>query len=325
SQAPQVTQAIEKVDSSLKKGVENANLSLQSKAWNDSKVDAHHAIIPTAKSSGSLSGDEALVYQQIARQYLYQFYPPFRYDERELAVDIAGGKFSAKSKQTTDQGWKVLMSVSKKADISDTSLLSNLKLPNLRKGEQVNCVDARIDDKLTSPPAYFNDATLLAAMTGISRFVQDSELKKVLKDTDGIGTEATRAGIIELLFKRLFLCREGKLIKSTLIGKKLIASLPAMATTPDMTALWESRLSLMAERQFKYQQFMHDLELVINDLSNQVNPAAFTSLSGEGKKPNYKKTGFKKRTAKTATSAAGKTTARKTATRKTPAKKAFKK
>ncbi len=317
AQAPQVTQAIAKVDTSLKSGVDNANLSLHSKAWNDSKVDAHHAIIPTAKSSGSLSNDEALIYQQVARQYLFQFYPPFRYDERELSVEIVGGKFSSKSKQTTDEGWKVLMPVSKKNDSSIQPVL-----PNLKKGEQVDCVDARIDDKLTTPPAHFNDATLLAAMTGISRFVQDKELKKVLKDTDGIGTEATRAGIIELLFRRLFLNREGKLIKSTLIGKKLIASLPDMATTPDMTALWESRLSLMAERQFKYQQFMHDLELVINDLSNQVNSAAFTSLSGEGKKPVYKKGGFKKRTTKAATS---KTATAKTSTRKTAAKKGFKK
>jgi DNA topoisomerase-3 len=317
AQAPQVTQAIAKVDPSLKKGVDNANLSLHSKAWNNSKVDAHHAIIPTAKSSGSLSGDEALIYQQVARQYLFQFYPPFRYDERELSVEVAGGKFSAKSKQTTDEGWKILMPVSKKADSSIPPVL-----PNLKKGEQVDCVDARIDDKLTSPPAHFNDATLLAAMTGISRFVQDKELKKVLKDTDGIGTEATRAGIIELLFRRLFLNREGKLIKSTLIGRKLIASLPDMATTPDMTALWESRLSLMAERQFKYQQFMYDLQLVLNNLSNQVNAAAFTSLSGEGKKPNYKKSGFKKRTAKTITSTAAKN---KATTRKTPIKKGFKK
>jgi hypothetical protein len=87
----------------------------------------------------------------------------------------------------------------------------------------------------------------------------------------------------------------------------------------------------MAERQFTYQQFMYDLQLVLNNLSNQVNAAAFTCLSGEGKTPNYKKRGFKKRTIKTATNGAGRKaavasqTARKAATRKTPVKKAFKK
>ena len=285
-QASQVTTAIASIDSGLITAVNNADLGLKSKAWNDAKVDAHHAIIPTAKkhSSATLSRGEALIYQQIARQYLYQFYPAYRFDERSLTVEIAGGLFSAKAQQCTDIGWKVLHSAAK-----TPATKVEIVLPNLRAGDITTCVDAQIKDKTTSPAAYFTDATLLAAMTGISRFVRDQNLKKILKETDGIGTEATRAGIIELLFQRQFLHREGKLIKATGVGKKLIASLPDKATTPDMTALWESRLSLIAKREFNYQQFMADLEAVIKELSEQVKPAAFAGLKGEGKKPSYKK------------------------------------
>jgi len=294
-QAGSVASAIAIAAPRLESAVDNANFSLKSKAWNDAKVDAHHAIIPTAKKMASsvLSSDEALIYQQVARQYLYQFYPPYKYDERLLAVDIVGGVFSAKAKQSTDPGWKAIQLSGNKKERDEERLL-----PNLSQGDLLQCSDASITDKMTSAPAYFTDASLLSAMTGISRFVQDSELKKILKDTDGIGTEATRAGIIELLFNRQFLKREGKLIKSTIVGQKLIASLPDIATTPDMTALWESRLSLMAQRQFNYQTFMHDLQNVITDLSGKVEQSAFSGLKGEGKKATFKSRSTVKRRAK---------------------------
>lgn len=109
-------------------------------------------------------------------------------------------------------------------------------LPEVKKGDVVQCESADLLNKLTQPPKPFNDATLLAAMTGISRYIKNPDIKKILKDTDGLGTEATRAGIIELLFKRQFLERQGKQILSTLAGQKLIASLPELATNPDMTA-----------------------------------------------------------------------------------------
>ncbi|WP_258961395.1 DNA topoisomerase, partial [Klebsiella pneumoniae] len=90
---------------------------------------------------------------------------------------------------------------------------------------------------------------LLSAMTGIARFVQDKDLKKILRATDGLGTEATRAGIIELLFKRGFLTKKGRYIHSTDAGKALFHSLPEMATRPDMTAHWESILTQISEKQ----------------------------------------------------------------------------
>ena len=104
------------------------------------------------------------------------------------------------------------------------------------------CEKGEVVERQTQPPRHFTDATLLSAMTGIARFVQDKDLKKILRATDGLGTEATRAGIIELLFKRGFLTKKGRYIHSTDAGKALFHSLPEMATRPDV-AHWESVLT----------------------------------------------------------------------------------
>ncbi len=121
-------------------------------------------------------------------------------------------------------------------------------------------------------------------MTGIARHVQDPEIRKILRETDGLGTEATRAGIIDLLFKRRFLVRQGKSIKATPTGRALIQALPATATTPDMTALWEQHLGRIAERQTGYQQFMGPLTDQLNALiegARQDSGASFSALPKE--------------------------------------------
>ncbi|MBL4660060.1 MAG: DNA topoisomerase III, partial [Alcanivoracaceae bacterium] len=295
-QIPQVTQAIASVCSNLSSAVIGAHLKQVSKAWNDKKVEAHHAIIPTSKKSisGQLNRNELNIYELISRQYLIQLYPAFNYEERVLKLEISGGTFTAKSKQTIDLGWKSLF---EKKSSSANSIPSKNEvdeelqkfLPVLKKGDQVLCESSEILDKKTHPPKYFTDATLLAAMTGINRFVKAPDIRKILKETDGLGTEATRAGIIELLFTRSYLKRQGKQIHSTLIGQKLIASLPEIATLPDMTAKWESQLSSMAQRGVSYQRFMSGLLNTLDKLILQVDSKPFSELKGEGKKPNFKK------------------------------------
>ncbi len=136
---------------------------------------------------------------------------------------------------------------------ADDPEFSATTLPNVVKGENVHCINGRLDEKQTSPPKHFTDATLLAAMTGIARYVCDPEIKKVLRDTDGLGTEATRAGIIELLFKRNFLSKQGKEIHATEVGRRLILSLPEVMALPDMTAHWESQLEAIAEKTHELQ------------------------------------------------------------------------
>ena len=268
SQRESVVDAIANNAKELQSGVQGADLSLKSKAWNDSKVDAHHAIIPTPKKSSvnGLSANEMKIYQQIARQYLMQFYPPAIFADAKLVFDIAGGVFIAKGRQLINPGWKVLMGktdTEEKGDGTDT-------VPPLDKGTVLTCREGIIGDKKTEPPKHFTEATLLQAMTGIARFVANKDLKAILKETDGLGTEATRAGILDTLFKRQLLTRQGKSIHSSPAGRGLINALPEDSTFPDMTAHWEHQLQGMAERNQAYQPFMQALESKIDGLMGKV-------------------------------------------------------
>jgi len=266
AQAQSVTEAIANNARELASAVSGANLSLKSKAWNDAKVDAHHAIIPTPKKAvvNALSGYEMKIYQLIARQYLMQFYPHAIYAEAKLVFDIAGGCFIAKGRQLVSAGWKQLTG---KAEEQEDGVD---KVPPLPIGSELTCREGEIKDRKTEPPRHFTEATLLQAMTGIARFVEDKELKKILRETDGLGTEATRAGILDILFKRQLLKREGKVIRSTPAGRGLIHALPSDSTYPDMTANWEHQLQEMAERGQAYQPFMQALQQRINGLMTEV-------------------------------------------------------
>ncbi|MEZ8757806.1 DNA topoisomerase III [Vibrio splendidus] len=310
SQRESVVDAIANNAKELQSGAQGADLSLKSKAWNDSKVDAHHAIIPTPKKSSvnGLSANEMKIYQQIARQYLMQFYPPAVFADAKLVFDIAGGVFIAKGRQLIHPGWKVLMGktdTEEKGDGTDT-------VPPLDKGTVLTCREGIIGDKKTEPPKHFTEATLLQAMTGIARFVANKDLKAILKETDGLGTEATRAGILDTLFKRQLLTRQGKSIHSSPAGRGLINALPEDSTFPDMTAHWEHQLQGMAERNQAYQPFMQALESKIDGLMGKVKtgevPESLRHL------PKVERPAFKRRKGGGAKSYANKGTYAKTGT-----------
>jgi DNA topoisomerase-3 len=279
-----VTHAISNTATELSAAVAAADLQLKSKAWNDAEVGAHHAIIPTSTpmDAGRLSKEELQIYCLIARQYLMQFYPQFQYAEHQIDTEVAGGLFIARQKTVLAQGWKQLLPASKNHD-ADVEFAPN-PLPDVKQGEVLHCVDGNIDQKQTSPPKHFTDASLLAAMTGIARYVTDPNVKKVLKETDGLGTEATRAGIIELLFKRQFLTKQGKEIRATAIGKQLINSLPLRMVVPDMTAHWEAQLEAICKQQLKYQEFMQPLTKDLYALLDEVaqHKQSFSTLQGLG-------------------------------------------
>ncbi|ELT91544.1 hypothetical protein CAPTEDRAFT_44772, partial [Capitella teleta] len=203
SQAPEVLATIRSNIFSLSKAVDNALPERKSSAWNDKKVGAHHAIIPTSLRIDleRLPELDRKLYELIARQYVVQFYPDHTFRKRVIDVEIEKGLFRASSRQTVEEGWKGLITSGKSDQRpgDDESNEGNVFLPELAKGDVLDCPEAELKEKLTQPPKPFNDATLLSAMTGIARFVQDKNIRKILRETDGLGTEATRANIIELL------------------------------------------------------------------------------------------------------------------------------
>lgn len=245
----------------------------RNRCWDDKKVDAHHAIIPTARSSKtSITEDEAKVYGLVARQYLMQFCADAMYRKCVIELDIANGKFVAKARFLAEAGWRTLLGAKERDDENEGT-----PLPVVAKKDVLLCERGEVVARQTQPPRPFTDATLLSAMTGIARFVQDKELKKILRATDGLGTEATRAGIIELLFKRAFLFKKGRNIHSSDTGKALIHSLPDIATRPDMTADWESTLTKISEKSCRYQDFMQPLVITLQTLIGQAKQSRASS------------------------------------------------
>jgi DNA topoisomerase-3 len=281
TQAKSVISAVSNIED-LTKFCQNAKPSLKSKAWNDAKVSAHHAIIPTHKnpSTSKLSHVEMKVYQLIAKHYLVQFYDAWQFQDTRAEFIIAGGLFVAKERLTIEKGWKLVFE--KQQANSENSIDSSASSPALKvlkQGEYYLCEKGELLSKMTQAPKYFTDATLLAAMTGIARFVKDPSIKSILKETDGLGTEATRAGIIELLFKRQFIERQGKLIKATKAGKSFILALPESMTAPDMTAHWENRLTEISEQTFRYDDFMAQLKEVIHSHIHGLTKTPFKAIS----------------------------------------------
>jgi len=291
-QANNILTHLSQGESPLASAAKNADKALYSKAWNNNKVTAHHAIIPTEKSAKNinLNGFEKNIYQLIVRQYIAQFYPVYLYNHTQISLDISGGLFTAIANVPEQIGWKCLY----KKEASKRGAANNDEeqhLPDVKQADELHCQQGNLLEKLTQAPKAFTDATLLAAMTGINRFVSDKQLKAVLKDTDGLGTEATRASIIELLFKRGFLHRQGKLIHATDAGKGLINALPIQCTKPDMTAQWEATLNNISEQKANYQSFMKPLTATLGELISIAASQLPDSLKGvkSNQKPAYKK------------------------------------
>jgi DNA topoisomerase-3 len=257
----------------LAPAVAAADRSRRSRAWDDKKITAHHAIIPTAIAApeANLSAGERKVYDLVARRYLAQFLPAFEFYETRIEVEIAGERFRASGRQTVAEGWRALFSApaaqdrEQRDDASDGTE-SEQPLPLVRDGEQVACVEASISEKQTRPPKRYTEAALIEAMTGISRYVDDPKIKQLLRETDGIGTPATQADIIETLFERRFIEKHGRHIVSTAIGRALIRILPEIATRPDLTALWEAAMRRIADSQLSLSAFLETVSRQLRDL-----------------------------------------------------------
>ena len=187
--------------------VEDADIKIKSRAWNDKKISAHHAIIPTRIKADfeTLNEVEKNLYLMVSQAYLSQFYPAHEYKSTKVTILFADEKFVCKGKNITKLGWKAIY----KNVVKDESEETESILPPLREGEQVKYISGSISEKTTKSPTRFNPSTLLQAMKEIWKYVKNAELKAELKECSGIGTEATRAGIIEKLQTAGFLQIKG--------------------------------------------------------------------------------------------------------------------
>ncbi|WP_029392519.1 type IA DNA topoisomerase, partial [Escherichia coli] len=279
SEAPQIIDALKSVfDQPM-----DIDTTRKSKAFNSAKVTAHTAIIPTVSvpDVNALSTDERNVYLAIAQHYLVQFMPEKAYQEVSVAIQCGDESFYARARKTTDSGFEAFLGVENAGDDeaegeNDDSAFD--LLCKIRTGETVTTKEVVVNEKKTTPPPLFTEATLLAALVRVADFVTDPVIKKLLKDKDrdkkdehgGIGTPATRASILETLKKRNYITLEkGKLIPTD-TGYALIDALPDIAVNPDMTALWAEKQTLIENGEMTIEQFVDEL---YNDLIPMISNA----------------------------------------------------
>jgi DNA topoisomerase-3 len=191
----------------------------------------------------------------IRRNYLAQFLPLHESDFTRLQFDTGGQLFRATGRTEVIKGWKVLFENAGDNEVDDGDE-ADIALPPLAQNDRCAVTGAEVVQLMTRPPAHYTFATLIGAMMNAAAFVTDVALRKVLKDNAGLGTEATRAGIVEQLLNRHFIVRKGSKIMATELGADVIDALPPQLTEPGMTALWEQALDEVAAGRMSLDDFL---------------------------------------------------------------------
>lgn len=241
--APAILASLKAVNPELTKLIDGADPKIKSKTWDDSKVSAHHGIIPTQEvlNKSALTEKERNVYELIVRTYIAQFYPVHEFLSTSIELDIAGESFSSSGRVITKPGWKEVF-IEADEDSDEDKDDTNQQLPALKKGDSLRCESVTRRDAKTKAPSRFTDGTLIGAMVNIHKYVEGADNKKMLREGDGLGTEATRAAIIAELIRREYLKIDGKNLVSTTLGRSVVDALPEMVKSPVLTALFERML-----------------------------------------------------------------------------------
>lgn len=231
------------------------------------KVTDHHAIIPTEQrvNLSELNFKERKIYDLVVKKFLAVLYPPFEYEETKITAEAGGEKFAARGKRIIKEGFRAVFNDSDEElddDVKDQSL------PLINKGDRLNVVSLQKTLGETKPPKYFTEGTLLMAMENPVKYMEekDKEIANILNETGGIGTVATRADIIEKLYKTFLIENRGKDMFITGKGKQLLELTPEDLKSPDLTGEWERKLVLIEQGKLKKEKFIEE----INEYSKKI-------------------------------------------------------
>lgn len=251
-----------------------ADLCIVSKAWNDAKITAHHAIIPTGVEPKELSEEESNIYELIATRYCLQFYKPWSFEKVTFIIEVAGVTFKGTATITLEKGFTAAND-----DSEEKAEKDNIALPSLAEGDEVTVRQYDTPKKKTTPPKRFTEGTLLEAMTNIWRHVApDNPNREKLKEISGIGTPATRDTIISNLMLSKskghsiepYIRKKGKELIPTDTGRTLIQIVDPSLTQPDTTAVMELALSEIANGNGEYANY---LDSIINLVEENIRRA----------------------------------------------------
>ena len=280
AEVPTVLDSLLKTDPTLAPIMGQLDRAQRSRAWNDSKVTAHHGIIPTLEPANlsAMSEKEQAVYRLIRAHYLAQFLPHHEFDRTVADLSCGQQKLVATGKQVVVKGWLLVLAEPEREGSADEDgdAPRSQVLPALRDGMACQVAGADIKALKTMPPKPYTQGELVKAMKGVARFVTDPRLKQKLKDTTGIGTEATRANIISGLIARGYIVKKGRSIRASDAALTLIDAVPAAIADPGTTAVWEQALDMIEAGQLTLDVFIGKQAAWISQLIAQYGS---TSLS----------------------------------------------
>jgi len=245
--ANRIFELIASLDAERAALVAKTDLSAKPAAFNDKKITAHTAIVPTMKKTdmSSFSAIERQVYDAVVLRYVMQFAGDYVYDATTVITTCTNHTFKTVGHVTRSAGWKQLNDKEDDDNTDDEDEEVAGELPALVANDHVTCEAVERLDKKTTPPGAFTEGTLIKAMASIASFVADPEAKKILKENDGIGTEGTRSEIIETLKTRGFIATKGKKFLPTESGYLFYDTLLPRLRDPISTAKLEHNLAAL--------------------------------------------------------------------------------
>ena len=247
-----------------KKGAES--LPKSKKVFDNKKVTDHHAIIPTGQRPDNLSELERKVYNMVALRFIAAFYPDCEVSNTTVLAKSGEVDFKVTGRQILKMGWREIFAKERQDEEQQEEQKS---LPAFIKGES-GPHQPQLQEKTTTPPKYYTEATLLRAMETAGKTVDDEELRDAMKD-NGIGRPSTRAAIIEKLFQRKYIVREKKNIHATELGITLIQTIISpLLKSAELTGLWEKKLREIERGTFTAQQFLDELKQMTAEVVRDV-------------------------------------------------------
>ena len=267
------------------------SLRKSKKVFDNKKVTDHHAIIPTGQRPDNLTAEERKVFNLVALRFIAAFYPDCEVSNTTVMAEVTGGAgvspadnsnvqkeekylFKVTGRQVLKAGWREVFAGDKQADDAEASENgegegTGKSLPAFVKGESGAHVP-QLQEKTTTPPKYYTEATLLRAMETAGKTVEDEELRDAMKE-NGIGRPSTRAAIIEKLYQRKYIVKQGKSIRATEIGVELIHTIISpLLKSAELTGRWEKKLREIERGEYTAQQFLDELKQMTDEVVREV-------------------------------------------------------
>ena len=256
-----------------KKGA--SSLLKSKKVFDNKKVTDHHAIIPTGQRPDAMTADEKKVYDLVALHFIAAFYPECEVSNTTVLAKAGEIDFKVTGREVLEPGWRAVFDKdpdpSDKPDEAEKSEeTENAKsLPSFTKGESGPHAPL-LKEKTTTPPKYYTEATLLRAMETAGKTVENDELREAMKE-NGIGRPSTRAAIIEKLYQRKYIQKQGKSLRATQVGIDLIHTIISpLLKSAELTGLWEKKLREIERGEYQAQDFLTELKEMTSSVVKDV-------------------------------------------------------